>query len=268
MSGILKTNMKKPIAPETKASASTHIVAETQTESLDIGVAYQVAKAQNEVLLALIHRYFDFNETAITQGFEFLNKLLTEGLDFAKNNLESRDAHTEVRLEMELEESKHRQEIEKEKLANQHEIARIDLGLSKARQEIDTKIRLQELAESKSRYNLERTEQNLRNIERLAELRKTDPNHEISEIWSASFFEDEIENATDSNDGSNTTEDQTIKVTEKLAEWGFLNSPMTKDAVNNIEDIITNVTAASKKATEKPTKKEPSAKKVKNTPKI
>ena len=268
MTGTLKTNMKKPVAPETKTSTVTNVAAETQTESLDIGVAYQVAKAQNEVLLALIHRYFDFNETAITQGFEFLNKLLAEGLDFAKANLESRDAHTEVRLEMELEESKHHQELEKEKLANQHEIAMIDLGLNKARQEIDTKIRLQELAEARSRHKLERTEQTLRNLERLAELRKADPNHEISELWSASFFEDEIENANGLNDESTTTEDQTTKVTEKLAEWGFLNSPMTKDAVNNLEDIITSVTATSKKVADKSNKKAPAVKKSKNTPKV
>ena len=273
MSGTLKTNMKKSVAPvtETKAtetSTSTSTTATTPRESFDITTAYQVAKAQNEVLLALINRYFDFNETAITQGFDFLGKLLAEGLDFAKASLESKDAHTEVRLEMELEESKHRQELEREKLGNQHEIALIDLGLSKTRQELDVKARLQELAESKARHNLEQNEQALKNLERLTELRKADPNRETPELWDSTFLaQHNIQNINAPTENAADTVEQTAKVTEKLKEWGFLDSPLTKDATSNIENLITTVSFSNKKATDKAVKKESTPKKPKGTPK-
>lgn len=277
MSGTLKTNMKKSVAPTTETKsveAGKSVISETKVESVDLTVAYQVAKAQNEVLLALINRYFDFNETAMTQGFEFLTKLLVEGLDFAKANLESRDAHTEVRLEMELETSKHRQELEKDELANRHEIAMSQLSLDRSKQELDTKIRLQELAESQvnnsERHNLEKVRQHLRNLETLAELRKNDSNREMPEIWKDSFLAEagiQNINAATTIDESSVTE-QTASVTEKLKEWGYLDSPMTKDAANSIENIITTTTFSNKKSIEKAAKKEATPKKPKGTPKV
>ncbi len=277
MSGTKSNTKSKNPTTITEAKlveTSTSLAAETKAESVDIATAYQVAKAQNEVLLALINRYFDFNETAMTQGFEFLNKLLVEGLDFAKANLESRDAHTEVRLEIELETSRHRQELEKDELANRHEIAMSQLSLDKSRQELDTKIRLQELAESQvnnsERHNLEKVRQHLRNLETLAELRKNDSNHEMPEIWKDSFLAEagiQNINAPISTEESSIAE-QKDAVTEKLKEWGYLDSPMTKDAANSIENIITTTTFSNKKSIEKAAKKETTPKKPKGTPKV
>lgn len=267
--------MKKAATPITETNtveSSTSTTTETKASSLDLTVAYQVAKAQNDVLLALINRYFDFNETAITQGFEFLGKLLSEGVDLAKATIESKDAHTEVRLEIELEESKHRQELEKERLGNEHEIALIDLGLAKTKQELNVKTHLQELVESKARHNLQQTEQALKNLEKLTELRKLDPNHEIPELWDSTFTaQATIQNINaPAEESVADTEDQVAKVTEKLKEWGYLDSPLTKDATKNIENIFTTVTFPSKKATDKAdkvAKKEATPKKPKGTPK-
>lgn len=58
-----------------------------------------VTLAQNQVLLSLINRYFDLQESAIVQGMEFLNRLITEGVDLAKISLENSAARFEISSE-------------------------------------------------------------------------------------------------------------------------------------------------------------------------
>jgi len=58
-----------------------------------------VTLAQNQVLLSLINRYFDLQESAIVQGMEFMNRLITEGVDLAKISLENSAARFEISSE-------------------------------------------------------------------------------------------------------------------------------------------------------------------------
>jgi hypothetical protein len=250
-----KTSTVKPEiqAAEIKSTTTDTIVEE---QLVDVQTAYHLVKAQNDVLLSLIKRYFDFQETAVTQGFEFFNRLLTEGIDLAKTKIESQDAHTEVHLEIQLEETKQRiaretEESERryELQLNEQEQRKKEKEWEQVKQEFELKSRAAHEQRSADEYAQARKERELDLLEKLLELRAKDPNHEHPELWERSSEESNtsspIESAANdkflqiyswykdpTQNPSNDIHVKTEDVKKKLADWGFTTNNLTKSGLS------------------------------------